>query len=125
MAGTIRLYGGSKKGMPALPDRAPGWCSDTQELFIGSGEGNLLLASCGAAAGEYDRLTLKPGAWLEEGQLGRNAAGEPIFMSDGTAHRLAFRGTAPQPLDASADLAAMIAGYNALLEALKKGKVMD
>jgi len=125
MAGSIRLYGGRKAWIPSLAARMPGWCTDTKELFIGTEEGNLLLASADGAAGKYDRLTLKPGAYLEDGQLGRNAEGSPVFMENGKARALAFRAAAVEPLGESADLAAVIAGYNALLEALRKGKVMD
>ncbi len=44
MKGSIRLYGGVKARMPALPERMPGWCTDTRELYMGTGGGNVLIA---------------------------------------------------------------------------------
>ena len=125
MSGSIRLYGGSRASMPRLAERAPGWCVDTQELFIGTGAGNLLLASGRGAQGQFDRLTLTPGAALEDGQMGVSAQGAPVFMENGRARRLAFRAPSVPALAASADLAALIGAYNVLLEALKTGNVME
>lgn len=125
MSGSIRLYGGSRAAMPRLAERAPGWCVDTQELYIGTGTGNLLLASGRSARGAFDRLTLTPGAALENGQMGVDGAGRPVFVQNGSARPLAFRANGVPALEASADLAAVISAFNGLLEALKAGNVME
>lgn len=59
MAGSIRLYGGERDKMPALPERAPGYCTDTSELYIGAEGGNLLIASAAAASGRFEALELE------------------------------------------------------------------
>ena len=57
MADKIQIYAGKKATMPQLLPRELGYCTDTQELFIGSvNEGNKLV---GAVAWGTDISTLK------------------------------------------------------------------
>ena len=44
MPGSIRLYGGVRASMPALPERMPGWCTDARQLYMGTAAGNALIA---------------------------------------------------------------------------------
>lgn len=43
MSDVIQLYGGAKAGLPQLAEREPGFCTDTGELYIGTGAGNRLI----------------------------------------------------------------------------------
>lgn len=57
MADKIQIYAGKKATMPQLLPRELGYCTDTQELFIGSvNDGNKLV---GAVAWETDISTLQ------------------------------------------------------------------
>ncbi len=56
---SIQLYHGARSGLPALLENEPGYATDTRELFIGSGAGNVLLASGDAAGGTFPAVRLK------------------------------------------------------------------
>lgn len=61
MADTIQIKAGSRETLPELLDREPGFCTDSKELFIGGADGNTLVASGAAAAGEFEEVSVEFG----------------------------------------------------------------
>lgn len=112
MAGSIRLYGGSRETMPALSERMPGFCTDTEELYIGTEGGNTLLASAKAARGEFDKVT------LGGCQLGV-ASGKLVLSGEDGQRQLAFAAERADPLGEAATAEELIAAYNGLIDRLK------
>ena len=126
MAGSIRLYGGPKAALPRLAGRMPGLCTDTDELYVGSEGGNILLASADAAAGRFGRLTLTRGdeGTPGEGQLAYTGGGLALGTSDG-AKNVAFRASAVDAIPESAGASQIAARLNMLIAALKASGVME
>ena len=125
MAGSIRLYGGPKAALPRLAGRMPGLCTDTNELYVGSEGGNVLLASSDAAAGRFERLTLTGGEGAPgEGQLAYTGGGL-VFGTGGEAKNIAFRAAAVDAISESAGTAQIAARLNMLISALKASGAME
>lgn len=100
MADTIHLRAGNEEKMPTLADREPAYVRDKKALYIGTPEGNVMLCTA---------ETLKDVENLKK------TIGEKLTANQAT----------PQtPLDAEADLAAVVSAYNALIAALKTAGIM-
>lgn len=119
MAGGIRLYGGAKSAMPELPERTPGYCTDSGELYIGTEGGNALLASRRSAGGSFDRLTL-PG-----GSIFTDAQGRLAYNRGGEAKPVALRAKRVEALGTGASLELAAAKVNELIAALKEAGAME
>lgn len=126
MAGSIRLYGGPKAALPRLAGRMPGLCTDTDELYVGSEGGNILLASADAAAGRFGRLTLTGGdeGTPGEGQLAYTGGGL-VLGTGGGVKNVAFRAAAVDTISESAGASQIAARLNMLIAALKASGVME
>lgn len=92
MEDSIQILGGLKEAMPVLPERAPGWCKDSEELYIGTTGGNKKIADT-AIFGKVAELEKRQGAAVAD-------------------------------LPAGADAAAIIAGYNGLLNTLRSAGII-
>ena len=121
MADTIQLRGGTKEKMPNLADREPGYCRDEEALYIGTPDGNVKLGGktedalkaldlvCQGFGKDIQKL--HETAQRQGEELGKKLTAEPV--------------AAQAALAADADLAAVIAAVNALLDAMKQSGVMS
>lgn len=121
MADTIQLRGGTKEGMPTLADREPGYCRDEEALYVGTPEGNVKLG--GKTEEAMKALDLVCQGFKEDLQQLQDTVqsqGEDIGKKL-TAGPVAAQAV----LTADADLAAVIAAVNALVDAMKQSGVMS
>lgn len=111
LADTIQIRAGAKGNMPTLALRELAYVTDEQALYIGTAAGNVRLCSVSQYQGLSNTVTT-------QGQ----AIGE---INSALTNKLTATKTAAQsPLEASADLPAVIAAYNSLIAALKSSGVM-
>ena len=97
MADSIRIRGGSREGMPRLADRELAYVRDEEALYIGTAEGNVKLCTSSTQA--------------------------DILQLD-AAKLTAVPAVCLPLLPDTADTAAVIAAYNALVTALQMCGVM-
>lgn len=115
MADTIQIRAGNKANMPKLADRELGYVRDEKALYIGTAGGNVKL--CDA---DLEGTVNKLGDTV-------NAQGETLSAQQQalegklTASKVAAQGA----VSAEADLAAVVAGFNNLIEAMKSSGVMN
>lgn len=97
MADTQQQYGGAKAELPELLERQFGYCLDTEELYIGGTDGNVLVGS-----GKFSQ-----------------------DISDLKANKLtANQSEAVAEIDSAAELSVVIATVNALISNLKTAGLM-
>ena len=103
---SIRLYGGARDKLPKLCEREPGFCTDTGELFVGTGEGNLLLAS-------------------GSGVMAVEMGGPVCITRDGTRIPLAAKGAAVADVPEAAGLNEVIGALNGLIAVLRASGALE
>lgn len=115
MADSLQIRGGNKATMPVLQIREIAYCKDEKALYIGTSSGNVKLCD----ADDPDRIAaLETTTATQTAQIGT--------LETSVAGKLTATPAAAQSeLAAQADLAAVIAAYNALLAALKAGGIMS
>lgn len=115
MADSLQIRGGNKATMPVLQIREIAYCKDEKALYIGTSGGNVKLCD----ADDPGRITA-----LETTTATHTTQIETLETSV-EGKLTATPAAAQSELAAQADLAAVIAAYNALLAALKAGGIMS
>lgn len=129
MADSLQIRGGNKATMPVLQIREIAYCKDEKALYIGTSGGNVKLCD----ADDPDRITaLETTTATHTAQIsglqtmaGTHTAQIGTLETSVEGKLTATPAAAQSELAAQADLAAVIAAYNALLAALKAGGIMS
>lgn len=115
MADTIQIRAGNKANMPKLADRELGYVRDEKALYIGTAGGNVKL--CDA---DLEGTVSALGSTVTEHGT-RLYAQQQALEGKLTADKVA----AQADMAATADLTAVIAGFNNLIAAMKSSGVMN
>lgn len=108
MADEVKIRRGNKATIPTLAVGELAYCRDAKELFIGTAAGNVLLC----ANATITKVTgLESSVSTLSGQMDGKLTASKV--------------TAQSALDGAADLAAVIAAFNALVAAMKSSGVMN
>ena len=114
MADSIQIRGGNKADMPRLAEREPGWCKDSGELYIGTGDGNRKIADADVFRRLDDLESAVSGLSENVTALGTAMDGKLT----------ASQAAAVADVAADAELADVINGVNSLIAALKASGIM-
>ena len=129
MADTIQIRAGNKANMPKLADRELGYVRDEKALYIGTAGGNVKLCDAdleGTVNKLGDTVSTLNGTVTELGNTVTThgetlSAQHQALEGKLTARKVAAQGA----VSAEADLAAVVAGFNNLIAAMKSSGVMN
>lgn len=107
MADNIQIKAGNKAGMPTLNDREPAYVRDEEALYIGTPGGNKKVCSA-----------------KTEGKVSTLEKSVQTLQTTVSGKLTATQMEAQADIAAEADLAAVIAGYNGLLAAMRTSGII-
>ena len=125
MAGSLKLFGGMYENMPRLPQRAVGFCTDTNELYVGGESGNILMASNDSAMGNFHRIKLTGQGDFEENGSLFIKDGRLCLTLDGAARALPFKAEGVPKVSEQADTVQLAQALNGLIDALIHSGAME